>query len=106
MSISAFGADDKNNDNFEEAVVRLHAAPIDQNKFIIDPSIGDRLAPSTAEERNRAVHNALGHISENKMHATSAVVDGMPKYSKCPTFCTSCHKGKMHILPHDHNKWI
>ena len=63
MNISAFGTDDKNNDDFEEAVVRLHAAPIDQNKFIIDPSIGDRLAPSTAEERNRVVHNALGHIS-------------------------------------------
>ena len=72
---------------------------------MIDTQLSDRTVAKTEDDRNRIVHHALGHISHNKMTATSTVVDGMPKYRKFDTWCTSCQKDKMHMLPHAHDLW-
>ena len=89
----------------EEAVVRLDARPAPDNKIKISTELSDQLVANTEDDQNRIVHHVLGHVSHNKAHATSAVVDGMPKYSKFNTWCTSCQKGKMHMLPHAHDLW-
>ena len=103
--IKAYGGTDSADDGPGEATVRLDARPLPDNKITIDTQLSDRTVARTEDDRNRIVHHALGHVSHNKMAATSAVVDGMPKYSKFDTWCTCCQKGKMHMLPHAHNLW-
>ena len=89
----------------EEAVVRLDARPAPENRIKINTELSDLTVAKTEDDENRIVHHVLGHVSHKKAHATSAVVDGMPKYSKFNTWCTSCQKGKMHMLPHAHDLW-
>ena len=103
--IKAYSTESGAEDGPGEATVRLDARPLPDNKIVIDTQLSDRTVARTEDDRKRIVHHALGHISHNKMTATSTVVDGMPKYSKFNTWCTSCQKGKMHMLPHAHDLW-
>ena len=92
--IKAYSTDSGAEDGPGEATVRLDARPLPDNKITIDTTMSDRTVARTEDDRNRIVHHALGHVSHNKMAATSAVVDGMPKYSKFDTWCTCCQKAK------------
>jgi hypothetical protein len=85
--------------------VRLDARPAPQNRIKIDTEMSDKMIARTEDDRNRIVHHVLGHVCHNKAAATSAVVGGMPKYTKFDTWCTSCQKGKMTHLPHAHGLW-
>ena len=89
----------------EEAVVRLDARPAPDSRIRISTELSDLTVAKTEDDQNRIVHHVLGHVSHKKASATSAVVDGMPKYSKFDTWCTSCQKGKMHMLPQAHDLW-
>jgi len=87
-------ADDPENSDPAEAIVRLDARPSPENRIVIDPEISDGLVTKSDDDRARVVHHMLGHASSRKMAATSAAVDGMPKYSRFDTWCTSCHKAR------------
>ena len=104
---SAFSMSDTNNSNMpEEAVVHLASTAIPSNNIIIDTDISDKSGPLDAATRSLIAHRAFGHVSAKKMHDTARVADGVPTPSACPTWCTSCTKGKMHVLPHSRNAWV
>ena len=96
---------DSDDDDDCEAIVRLDARPAPKKSIDIDTQLSDQTVATTEGDKNRITHYILGHSSHKKMVATSAVVDGMPKYSKFNTWCTSCQKGKMHVKPHAQNLW-
>ena len=85
--------------------MRLPTEAQPDSRIKIDGQMSDLHVARTEEDGSRIAHQMFGHISHRKMAATSAVVDSFPKYSKHATWCTSCHKGKMHMLPHSHNLW-
>ena len=89
----------------EEAVVRLDTERMPENRIVIDGQTSDKLVARTDQDKDRIVHHIFGHTSHKKISATSAVVDGMPKYQHFNTWCTSCNKGKMHMLSHSHSLW-
>ena len=73
---------DSDDDDDCEAIVRLDARPAPKKTIDIDTQLSDRTVATTEGDRNRITHYILGHSSHKKMAATSAVVDGMPKYTK------------------------
>ena len=102
---SAFSVDADERDDPEEAIIRLATEVAPKNRLIINTTASD-LTTMSEETKSRITHQAFGHVSHRKLMATSAVADGMPKMATCPTWCTSCHKGKMHVLPHPKNAWV
>ena len=78
-----------NTNDPKEAAVRLDARPFLDKTINIDTQLSDRSVDKTEDDQNRIVHHALGHIDHKKLAATSAVVDGMPKYSKHNTWCST-----------------
>ena len=91
----------------DQWTARAAAVPevIPKKSIDIDTQLSDSTVATTEGDRNRITHYILGHSSHKKMAATSAVVDGMPKYSKFNTWCTSCQKGKMHVNLHTQSLW-
>ena len=110
MFLSAFTCDKMyNNDENnvpKEAVVRLATTAIPEKRIVIDRGESDRVASLPENDQLTVTHAAFGHVSAKKMHETAAVADGVPKYRDVDTWCTSCSKGKMHILPHPKNAWV
>ena len=104
MLPSAFGLDEGEKEP-EEAVVRLATSALPSNKIMIDTEIGDRIADN-AESRALIAHRRLGHVSEKKVLDTSKVADNVPSSINRHIHCTSCSKGKMHIVPHSRNAWV
>ena len=102
---SCIAANNLESNEPEEAVVRLDARPAQSRTIKIDPEMSDNTVASTDDDHSAIAHHILGHVGHRKVRATSAVVDGMPKYSKNKIWCTSCHKGKMTHLPHAHDLW-
>ena len=71
-------ANNLENEDPEEAVVRLDARPAPQNKIVIDTEMSDKTVALNENDRNRITHCLLGHVSHKKMAATSAVVVEIP----------------------------
>ena len=63
-------------------------------------------AADNAESRALIAHRRLGHVSEKKVLDTSKVAENVPSSINRHIHCTSCSKGKMHIMPHSRNAWV